>query len=514
MAEGERGAINFLEVLNSVIEAVAMDHPHHSLWQIFALSNGSGKKTKGCYLVETDKARAAKDLLGRIQRTKHKKLVQEMEKLIGAYIELALLDVSHYKGKTTPVRLMGPIRNIENLDLVPVPTINYDINIDRNYEDLPYVSKFSETFSLAGGLNLPKIVDCIGSNGKYYKQLVKGCDDLRQDAVMQQMFLMVNILLRENPETRKRRLRVRSYKVIPLSPCAGLLEWVQNTIPLGQYLIGSSGDHKSGAHARYRPDDMLSADCRKEMQDAATGKRRKVFDSILERFKPVFHHFFLEQFPDPPFWFEHRLNYTRSVASSSIVGYVVGLGDRHAQNILIDKATAEVVHIDLGVAFEQGKTLRTPEVVPFRLTRDIVDGMGITGCEGIFRRCCEETMRVLRSSHELLLTIMEVFIHDPLFKWALSPVKALQLQREDNDQGLKQVGENAGGGDSNDSWGESGTTSGNKDAERALLRLKAKLQGYEYGQALSVEGQVKQLIAEAQDPTRLAEMFAGWAPWM
>jgi len=60
MAEGERGAINFLEVLNSVIEAVAMDHPHHSLWQIFALSNGSGKKTKGCYLVETDKARAAK----------------------------------------------------------------------------------------------------------------------------------------------------------------------------------------------------------------------------------------------------------------------------------------------------------------------------------------------------------------------------------------------------------------------------------------------------------------------
>lgn len=45
------------------------------------------------------------------------------------------------------------------------------------------------------------------------------------------------------------------------------------------------------------------------------------------------------------------------------------MGDRHAQNILIDKSTAELVHIDLGVAFEQGKTLRTPEVVPFRLTR-------------------------------------------------------------------------------------------------------------------------------------------------
>lgn len=32
-------------------------------------------------------------------------------------------------------------------------------------------------------------------------------------------------------------------------------------------------------------------------------------------------------------------------------------------NILIDQATAEVVHIDLGVAFEQGLMLKTPERV-------------------------------------------------------------------------------------------------------------------------------------------------------
>lgn len=45
------------------------------------------------------------------------------------------------------------------------------------------------------------------------------------------------------------------------------------------------------------------------------------------------------------------------------VGYVVGLGDRHSMNILIDQASAEVVHIDLGVAFEQGLMLKTPERV-------------------------------------------------------------------------------------------------------------------------------------------------------
>lgn len=41
---------------------------------------------------------------------------------------------------------------------------------------------------------------------------------------------------------------------------------------------------------------------------------------------------------------------------------------------------------DVGIAFEQGRTLVTPETVPFRLTRDIVDGMGVSGIEGVFRR--------------------------------------------------------------------------------------------------------------------------------
>jgi len=68
------------------------------------------------------------------------------------------------------------------------------------------------------------------------------------------------------------------------------------------------------------------------------------------------------------------------------VGYILGLGDRHVQNILIDTQTAELIHIDLGVAFEQGRILPTPETVPFRLTRDIVDGMGVMGVEGVFRR--------------------------------------------------------------------------------------------------------------------------------
>jgi len=52
-----------------------------------------------------------------------------------------------------------------------------------------------------------------------------------------------------------------------------------------------------------------------------------------------------------------------------------GIGDRHTQNILIKESTGELVHIDFGIVFEQGKVLPTPEKIPFRLTRDMIDGM-------------------------------------------------------------------------------------------------------------------------------------------
>ena len=61
-----------------------------------------------------------------------------------------------------------------------------------------------------------------------------------------------------------------------------------------------------------------------------------------------------------------------------------------------------------GVAFEQGRTLPTPEKVPFRLTRDIIDGMGVCGIEGVFRRCCEEILNTMKASREEVKTIVEV----------------------------------------------------------------------------------------------------------
>jgi ataxia telangiectasia mutated family protein len=69
----------------------------------------------------------------------------------------------------------------------------------------------------------------------------------------------------------------------------------------------------------------------------------------------------------------------------------------------------------------QGRLLPSPELIPFRLTRDLVAGMGITGVEGPFRQCAIATMDVLRRHADAVAVVVDVFLHDPLYQWAMSP---------------------------------------------------------------------------------------------
>ncbi|XP_072965614.1 serine/threonine-protein kinase ATM isoform X2 [Typha angustifolia] len=497
------GSTNFQVALVSLVKKMSIDHPYHTIFQLLALANGDRVKDKqrnrSSFIVDMDKKLAAENLLNELS-SHHGALIRQMKQLVEVYIKLAELET---KKEETNKRIPLPreIRSLRQLELVPVITASVPVDPSCHYGEgsFPHFKGLADSIMVMNGINAPKVVECFGSDGHKYRQLAKsGNDDLRQDAVMEQFFGLVNMFLQNHRDTWKRRLRIRTYKVVPFTPSAGIVEWVNRTIPLGEYLLGST--RNGGAHGRYGMGDWSFLQCREYM--ASERDKRRAFLKVCEKFRPVMHNFFLERFFEPGYWFESRLSYIRSVATSSMVGYIVGLGDRHSMNILIDQDTAEVVHIDLGVAFEQGLMLKTPERVPFRLTRDTIDGMGVTGVEGVFRRCCEETLSVMRTNKEALLTIIEVFIHDPLYKWALSPLKALQRQKETDDEIESCLGS------SQDSY------EGNKDAARATLRVKQKLDGYEEGEMRSVQGQVQQLIQDAVDIDRLCQMFPGWGAWL
>lgn len=159
------------------------------------------------------------------------------------------------------------------------------------------------------------------------------------------------------------------------------------------------------------------------------------------------------------------------------------LGDRHAENILFDFKTGDCVHVDFACLFEKGKTLDVPERVPFRLTQNMVDAFGIQKYEGVFRRACEVTMSVLRANKDMLMNVLETFIHDPLVEWS----KILDSKRRIS----------------------------------PLQVIDKKLQGIPLedeednkAMPLSVQGQVHWLIQEATSQENLSKMYVWWSKYL
>jgi ataxia telangiectasia mutated family protein len=306
--------------------------------------------------------------------------------------------------------------------------------------------------------------------------------------------------------------------------------------------LNDSGSGRIGAHSRYYPNEWSYRICRPHLESSTPDKKRHSFDEICARFSPSFRFFFLERFGScMESWHIAKMNFTRSVAVSSIVGHILGIGDRHLGNILIHQGTGEVVHIDFGIVFEQGKVRATPtflllisylyfvvnltvwfflvpfliqllpipEQVPFRLTRNIVDGMGPCGTEGLFVKVAEETISMLRDNSRELLTILSAVVADPLYKWSMNPLEARRRQAEKGeDKGYKL--KDRGDGSASDEKSQS-------EATKTISKIKEKLQGYEdstSGEQQGVEGQVQLLINSARDPNNLCTMFTGWGSWI
>lgn len=260
-----------------------------------------------------------------------------------------------------------------------------------------------------------------------------------------------------------------------------------------------------GAHERFRPHDWKPEKAMVEISKvdtADTETKVTKFQEICDNIKPVFHQFFYEHYKSPGMVFERRVGYTVSVAVSSIIGYILGIGDRHVRNILIDMKTAEFIHIDFGIAFEQGKCLPHVELIPFRLTRDIIAPMGISGVDGIFRKTCEKTLEILRENEKTITTILEVLLYDPMYAWSIGAKHARrkQLQCVDADDSASEEVEK------HDAM-----------ASRALQRVQAKLEGFADDSSArypSIDGQVQYLIQSATNPVHLAKLYRGWQAYL
>lgn len=466
---------HFQTLLLALVSNTCITHPYHCLYQISSLMRTDETPQSKARIT------AAKNVWNTV-KTHEKSICRAMEILTDKCVELANAEWPTKSSKVAIGQFPNGSWWVNGLKKLNLPPPTADIPLSVDYSDVPRMTKVLTQVTKAGGLSHPKIMDFQISTGSKSTALLKGGrDDMRQDAIMEQVFVRVNQYFLGDPETRKRGLSIRTYNVIPMGPRAGMIEFVANTESLQAALVPLH---------EHDPLDYLTA--RGKMSAVAketSAVRIEVLEDIYTKVTPIMSQYFFQRFrSSAQQWFKARTNYVRSTAASSILGYILGIGDRHCNNIMIDNKTGQLVHIDLGISFDQGKNLNIPEKVPFRLTRDMVDAMGSVGVDGPFRRCCELSLELFRQQQDNIMSILNVLQYDPLYLWTISPKK--KLRKNSTEVSELRMEES------------------NVTAAICLSGVEGKLEA-----KLSTEAVVRELINEATSVENLAVIFHGWTPF-
>lgn len=287
----------------------------------------------------------------------------------------------------------------------------------RSGEPVVRISQFSHQLSVITSKQRPRKLTIKGSDGRDYQYLLKGHEDLRQDERVMQLFGLVNTLLSVDPETFKRHLNIQRFPVIPLSPNSGLIGWVPHCDTLHS-LIREYRDHRK---VTLNIEHRLMLQMAPDYDNLTLMQKIEVFQHALDQTngQDLAQVLWMKS-RTSEVWLDRRTNYVRSLAVMSMVGYILGLGDRHPSNLMLDRQTGKIIHIDFGDCFEVAmQREKFPEKIPFRLTRMLVNAMEVCGIEGSFRTTCEHVMQVLRSNKESLMAVLEAFVYDPLINWRL-----------------------------------------------------------------------------------------------
>ncbi|PWY69808.1 hypothetical protein BO94DRAFT_502566 [Aspergillus sclerotioniger CBS 115572] len=472
------------DLLTKVVAKAVNSFPQQGLWTVLAVVKSSSKDraSRGinCLQKITEvnkklKNETPSDMHSMINQGQN--FSQEMLRLCIARIEDKVARVNlrnlGFNHKVAPCRLVVPFQAM----LTPILPASHEPEYLKGFRAFPRDPTTMEAIlndaQVLNSLQKPRRIGIRGSDGRIYNILCKPKDDLRKDQRLMEFNNMINRFFKRDVESSKRRMYIKTYAVTPLNEECGLIEWVDNLRTLRDLVIKLLRER--GIAPNY-------SEIRQNLNEACSenSKLHLFTTEVLSKFPPVLHEWFIEMFPEAGAWFAARLRYTRSCAVMSMVGHVLGLGDRHGENILFEEGTGGVLHVDFNCLFDKGLTFDKPELVPFRLTQNMVDAFGAYGYNGPFRKTCDISLGLLRRNEDALMTVLETFLHDPTTDF-IGKKRRTHASVPETPAGV-------------------------------LENVRNKLRGLLPGESvpLSVDGHVDELIVQATDKRNLAAMYIGW----
>uniref|UniRef100_A0A8D1WDC6 Phosphatidylinositol 3-kinase catalytic subunit type 3 n=1 Tax=Sus scrofa TaxID=9823 RepID=A0A8D1WDC6_PIG len=257
--------------------------------------------------------------------------------------------------------------NLSDVELIPLP-LEPQVKIR---------GIIPETATLFKSALMPAQLFFKTEDGGKYPVIFKHGDDLRQDQLILQIISLMDKLLRkENLD-----LKLTPYKVLATSTKHGFMQFIQS-VPVAE-VLDTEGSIQN-FFRKYAPSE-----------NGPNGISAEVMDT-----------------------------YVKSCAGYCVITYILGVGDRHLDNLLLTK-TGKLFHIDFGYILGRDPKPLPP---PMKLNKEMVEGMGGTQSEQYqeFRKQCYTAFLHLRRYSNLILNLFSLMVDANIPDIALEPDKTVK----------------------------------------------------------------------------------------
>uniref|UniRef100_A0A3Q2H7X1 Phosphatidylinositol 3-kinase catalytic subunit type 3 n=1 Tax=Equus caballus TaxID=9796 RepID=A0A3Q2H7X1_HORSE len=262
--------------------------------------------------------------------------------------------------------------NLADVELIPLP-LEPQVKIR---------GIIPETATLFKSALMPAQLFFKTEDGGKYPVIFKHGDDLRQDQLILQIISLMDKLLRkENLD-----LKLTPYKVLATSTKHGFMQFIQS-VPVAE-VLDTEGSIQN-FFRKYAPSE-----------NGPNGISAEVMDT-----------------------------YVKSCAGYCVITYILGVGDRHLDNLLLTK-TGKLFHIDFGYILGRDPKPLPP---PMKLNKEMVEGMGGTQSEQYqeFRKQCYTAFLHLRRYSNLILNLFSLMVDANIPDIALEPDKTVKKWMND-----------------------------------------------------------------------------------
>ncbi|KAJ0059871.1 hypothetical protein NL108_014572, partial [Boleophthalmus pectinirostris] len=305
------------------------------------------------------------------------------------------------------------------------------------------ITGFDERVKVMSSIRRPKRLIIRGDDERDHPFLVKGGEDLRQDQRIEQLFSVMNIILSHDTACTHRGLQLRTYQVIPINTRIGLIEWMENTCTLKDFLTNTATEKEqktatkpfevyneflSSVSQKYDKNAGIVAQYNIAYRKASRADVVKNFQNVLQWVpRDLLKRAFLKMCNSPEAYLSLRSHFISSHALLCVSHWVLGIGDRHLSNFMINTETGGMIGIDFGHAFGSAtQFLPVPELMPFRLTQQFVNLMKPLQESGLIQSVMVHSLRAFRAEPDLLLNTMDVFVKEPSLDWKNFELKQLK----------------------------------------------------------------------------------------